>query len=191
MCALLVLNFFPTVYAALAPVVSEQDFKMIIKDRDAYDKAFYDYFLAVISDNANRADAQKALDRVRDTLENGNDPRAEGAITRTKINSYNDTLLHWARNAEMVQFLIDKGADVHAKTGLGYDPLMKTMYYTPNLALIKALLDNGASLSTTNNAGETPLDHVNKGLKTALESGEAHRLIQPLTELKAFLTSYL
>ena len=126
---------------------------------------------------------------VRQTLVNGNDPRAEGSITRIKVSSNNDTFLHYAPNAKMVQFLIDKGADVHAKTYSGEDALIRMIYSNQNIELIKTLLKNGASLSATNNNGETPLEIVEKQLEIAIEYKQS-ALIGQLQALREFLKSY-
>lgn len=179
--AVLALNALPTV-CAMQP---EQDFKIVIKNTLGFIMAFRDYFNSVRSGNI--VDAQKDLDMVRQTLVNGNDPRAEGAITRhDKFSSDGNLLLHHAPNAEMVQFLIDKGANVHAKSSDGDDALMANLRVMPDIEVIKTLLKNGASLHTTNNSGETPLDVIDRKLKAALEEEQDSQL-ETLQTLREFI----
>lgn len=84
-------------------------------------------------------------------------------------NKRGDTPLHshaWNGNAEMVEFLIAKGADINARNKMRYMPLGKLR--EDNVKIAQILIDSGASI-LGDKAGEqfadrVPLDyHVSKG----------------------------
>src|SRR5688572_18332138 len=68
---------------------------------------------------------------------------------------------------QIVRFLIERGADVNAKTSFGYAPLHNaasrglkgTIYlcYLDKLEIVELLIDAGADLNVKNDRGNTPL----------------------------------
>jgi ankyrin repeat protein/beta-lactamase regulating signal transducer with metallopeptidase domain len=77
------------------------------------------------------------LDRVRTRIEDGTDVDVKDA--------FDCTLLHWAVLADspdVAAFLIGKGADVNAKHGRGYTPLMSARL----LPVVELLVANGADI---------------------------------------------
>lgn len=72
---------------------------------------------------------------------------AFGADVNAKDNMYGETPLHFAINKyraggaqEMVQFLIDRGADVNAKSAEGWTPLDYAKRFAPNNGLLHDIL---------------------------------------------------
>jgi ankyrin repeat protein len=60
--------------------------------------------------------------------------------------------------ANFVRALIKRGADVNAKTVIGWTPLHYAMCYA-NIAVVSALLAGGADHTLTNDLGWTPLEY--------------------------------
>ncbi len=58
---------------------------------------------------------------------------------------------------EVIQLLIDNGADLHARTEDGYTPLISASKYTSNPEVIQLLIDNGADVNAKDGGGWTPL----------------------------------
>ena len=70
--------------------------------------------------------------------------------TRANMHGYGTTLLHWSCNRghlELAGALLERGADVHAKSSSGGDACYYACY-SGNLALVALLLDEGASPHT-------------------------------------------
>ena len=59
---------------------------------------------------------------------------------------------------DIVQFLVDRGADVRTADDDGWTPLHHAVCYGDRLALAHFLLDEGARPDVANNRGETPID---------------------------------
>lgn len=78
-----------------------------------------------------------------------------------KFNGRDDYPLHLIHRPELVQFLIEKGADVNVKTSGGVTPLhyAATVNYADKdyLRYFKILLDNGADVNIRDVTGQTPL----------------------------------
>ncbi len=73
---------------------------------------------------------------------------------------------------QVIQFLIDKGADVHAKNTESETALMLATSYNSNPEIIEVLIDNGADVDAKNARGETALIATvknNKNPKVAQE----------------------
>jgi len=72
-------------------------------------------------------------------------------------NKYGWTLLHIAirrDNKEMVEFLLDNGADIDKTDGVGWTPLMEAIM-DDKAELCKYLVDKGADKSIANQRGAT------------------------------------
>ena len=68
------------------------------------------------------------------------------------------TALHWAvRDARKVRWLLDRGADVHARTTLGRTPLLVAASTSGTATVVELLLDRGAGVNAADTAGITPL----------------------------------
>ena len=85
-------------------------------------------------------------------------------ITSDNINDHDIgggmTPLHhvccWFDSVDLVQELVDMGADIHAKDNDGWTPLHLTACYC-KMDSMRALLENGASVNSLNNDSKTPL----------------------------------
>lgn len=86
----------------------------------------------------------------------------EGADIRVLDNN-DRTLLHWASRdnfPEVVEFFLDKGLDIEARTKRGQTPLHEAMYqiaYNTCLPVAELLLNRGANIEVRDNNGNTPL----------------------------------
>ena len=82
--------------------------------------------------------------------------RRRGVDTRT---SFEATPLMWcAGDAAKVRLLVEKGADVNARSKMGNNPLDIAAAHGGNLETVRYLLDHGAVLSKARNElGMTPL----------------------------------
>ena len=72
-------------------------------------------------------------------------------------NNYGWTLLHMAIRREetaMVEFLLEKGADIDRIDGVGWTPLMEAIM-DDKPSLVKLLVDRGADMSIANARGAT------------------------------------
>jgi ankyrin repeat protein len=81
------------------------------------------------------------------------------------------TLLHaFAHQGDLVgtRWLIDHGARIDVRDAGNNTPLHKACERNSTLTVVKLLLDRGASLSATNNSGETPLDVAEKNEKKSI-----------------------
>lgn len=72
-----------------------------------------------------------------------------------KLNDNQDTPLHGASSVEMVQFLIDAGADVNAENGKGQAPLSHAV----DPEVVSMLLSHGANVNDEDAFHNTPLNH--------------------------------
>lgn len=94
-------------------------------------------------------------------IDHGIDPNIPADVT---IMTGNDGVraIHEAvsnDNLDMIQFLLDKGADINAKDALGWTPLHWAIsVYLPKIA--EFLIQKGASLTIKNDHGQTPLDYA-------------------------------
>ena len=83
------------------------------------------------------------------------------------VNAANETgvaALHNARTAEIALALIDKGADLDAKTGANWTPLHYAIIRARG-DVAEALLEKGADANIADSAGMTPLFHaVSRGV---------------------------
>lgn len=83
-----------------------------------------------------------------------------GARTEMADRGQGWTALHFAardQKAEIVKLLLEEGAPVDARDGLGHTPLWRaTMSRSPNRLLIKELLDRGADPDAANRDGVSP-----------------------------------
>lgn len=62
-----------------------------------------------------------------------------------------------AKLMERVQFIVNQGVDINAKTADGDTALIATGWNTDNLELLKFLVERGADVNLANNDGNTPL----------------------------------
>jgi len=93
----------------------------------------------------------------------------EGGADVNALSEANQTALHFACRdkdkienvVDFVNFLIDKGADVNAKTVSGLTPLIGAA--NGGLDLVKILVDSGADVNHEDDYGESPM-------KSALET---------------------
>jgi superfamily II DNA or RNA helicase/ankyrin repeat protein len=100
---------------------------------------------------------------------------AKGNINATDKNAR--TLLHRAarkKNLNLVEFLVQRGADMNLKDRNGDTPLMQACKYGNNsVELVEYLLENGADQQIKNKRNITPLGHVTKiglgGIKIILK----------------------
>jgi ankyrin repeat protein len=76
-----------------------------------------------------------------------------GADVRSR-NSFGSTALLWCTNdLEKVRLLVDKGADVNARTKQGISPLFIAAAHDGNVDVIKLLLEHGADTQAPGPAG--------------------------------------
>ena len=71
---------------------------------------------------------------------------------------YDDTPLHLSINRNIYELLIAKGADVNAKNCSGCTPLHSIIYEDKDSVAL--LISNGADLNSINEDGKTPLDFL-------------------------------
>lgn len=79
-------------------------------------------------------------------------------ILEADQNELNAKLMYAAGNGdtELVQPLLDKGADINAKDGYGIAPLQWAAW-NRQIKMVQLLLDKGANINTQDNYGNTPL----------------------------------
>ena len=73
--------------------------------------------------------------------------------------------LHFAVNSsiEIIQLLIDYGADVNVKDAKGRTPLHIVAATKPSIDKMELLIDNGTDVNAVDNEGKTPLAYVLQG----------------------------
>ncbi len=73
--------------------------------------------------------------------------------------------IHFAVNSsiEIIQMLIDYGADVNVKDAKGKTPLHIVAAVKPSIEKMELLIDNGADVNAVDNEGKTPLAYVLQG----------------------------
>ena len=84
-----------------------------------------------------------------------------------------DTIFHQdieqRKNKELIQFLLEQGAEVNAKNNHGQTSLHYTYatfdkvnysHYTYNTEMTKFLMEHGADINTKDNRGDTPLHTI-------------------------------
>jgi hypothetical protein len=77
--------------------------------------------------------------------------------------SAGDTPLHWAANngdTDIAELLLDKGADVNAKTDCGVTPLHLACYHGCNKGMITLLLDRGSHFHLQDDDGYTAVHYA-------------------------------
>ncbi len=76
--------------------------------------------------------------------------------------------LHYAANshADIIQLLVDHGANVNVKDDKGKTPL-HCASVTANLENMRALLENGADVNAVDDEGNTPLQLAQRGTPAA------------------------
>ena len=83
---------------------------------------------------------------------------------------------------EVIQTLVDAGADINARNNDGETPLHNAAT-TNTPEVIQALLDTGADINARNNDGDTPLDLAIKKRQPACSPGTSGQRRQPVTGL--------
>ena len=111
-------------------------------------------------------EAVKRLDEqlVSDLLAAGLDPGEKGALNRTA--------LHYAArlgSLEIVEMLIDSGANVNASDVDGYTPLHRAVQ-SGDVRIVEAIIDAGASRSAVTTSGDTPCSLARANGFTEIES---------------------
>jgi len=81
--------------------------------------------------------------------------------------SYGNTPLHHAREKEVIEFLLSKGADINAKDNQGQTLLMSCAS-SGNSEMMRFLVSKKADIKTRNRAGRTPLHTAAKSRSTAI-----------------------
>jgi len=73
--------------------------------------------------------------------------------------------IHFAVNSslEIMQLLIDHGADVNVKDQKGKTPLHIVAAVKPSIEKMQLLIDNGADVNAVDQDGKTPLSYVLQG----------------------------
>jgi hypothetical protein len=84
-------------------------------------------------------------------------------------------------NVEGARLLVDRGANVNAKTEKGWTVLMQAAQYG-HPEIVKLLLDKGARVSEVNSSGDTALDVVSRNRLTSVGEKEHAEVIDLLTQ---------
>lgn len=85
--------------------------------------------------------------------------RAHGANYKVQDRG-GSTALHWAmhsENAELIQYMIDDGADIHQTDCNGWTPLLRLASTNGNKQLASLLIRNGAAINQRDKDGKTVL----------------------------------
>lgn len=103
--------------------------------------------------------------------------RGEPKTALSALNENRQTVLHFAAStgrADMIQFLLSKGAEVNVKDIDGNTPLHMSMLGNSALA-VKLLLSAGADTNAENAKNQTPakMSGGNSAARKALEDGDA------------------
>ena len=80
-----------------------------------------------------------------------------GLVNRVAQGGY--TLLinaSWGRHVDLIQGLLERKADIHARTAYGWDSVMHAAS-RGHLPALTLLMNSGASMTTTDNGGRTAL----------------------------------
>ncbi len=85
----------------------------------------------------------------------------EGGGVLSSKNRYEETPLHLARTPEMIELLINAGADVNIENHFGDSPLLQAVYRGHH-GLVELLIEKGADLNHRNRFGDTPLQEAVK-----------------------------
>jgi ankyrin repeat protein len=106
-------------------------------------------------------DKEKITAELFQAAENGDFKTLKSLLTKypdlKKINRNGFTLLHIARNSpEMIEYLIEIGLDIEARSGARWTPL-HSQAYKGHLAGVKLLLEHGADMEAKTSFGHTPL----------------------------------
>lgn len=73
------------------------------------------------------------------------------------------TALHYAAangNVPLINYLLDKGADIEARNTGDSTPLHNAVEWERNIDAVKLLLDRGANINAVNSSKETPIVHA-------------------------------
>ncbi|NMB61374.1 MAG: hypothetical protein GYA18_03435 [Chloroflexi bacterium] len=99
------------------------------------------------------------MKEVRRSLESGTDPNQPISDERGGYP------LHFAVNSsiEIIQMLIEHGADVNVKDAKGRTPLHIVAASKPTIEKMELLIENGADVNAVDNEGKTPLASVLQG----------------------------
>ena len=143
-------------------------FNLLIKyGADVNTKNNYGASLLNISYRASTALAQNR-EMFKVLVENGFDleSRIDGGEHSPDDYDYTPLMIAAAINDyDIVKFLVEKGADVNAKTHFEYSsvetPLLLSLY-NENSSIAEYLINNGADINVTNEDGETPLMYASK-----------------------------
>ena len=85
----------------------------------------------------------------------------KGANVRARRIADSNTLLHEAMTAEMLELLIQHGAEINAVDEKGVTPLHNAVYAN-RLPVVRVLLTHGADVNAKDSGGDTPLDWLIK-----------------------------
>lgn len=136
----------------------EVTFKIAIINRNRYRVHWNLDFIRVVPDHSPVFESARrgSVDEVKAMF-------AAGKATAKDVTRFGITLLHIASkpgNEEVVQLLIDEGAEINAADEDGETPLHRALEFNKNYNVARKLIENGADLANKTTDGGTPLHNL-------------------------------